>query len=192
MRKEREVGQKKSNDLARAKKLAAIILEQIDGVLCVKLKQLKPEVEELRGHFKKLKAKDRIEGCRTWEQFCSDKLGRTASAVRKMLAVPKSEAGKSPADFIDAESSYDAEAAYEPGNTNEEEEESREAERKQNGKQKSNACKALREFLGNIPDEGTLTNLLQEMFPDHLITVTISSLPFAIEQDAWAEQEVTQ
>jgi hypothetical protein len=57
---------------------------------------------------------------------------------------------------------------------------------------RSVACKALREFLGNIPDEDTLTSLLREMFPDHLITVTISSLPFAIEQHASAEQEVTQ
>jgi hypothetical protein len=39
---------------------------------------------------------------------------------------------------------------------------------------RSVACRALREFLGNIPDQDTLTDLLREIFPDHMITVTIS------------------
>jgi antitoxin component of RelBE/YafQ-DinJ toxin-antitoxin module len=195
IRKEQEMKSNKpeptkaqAEKLANAKKLAADILEQLGSVWCVKLRELKPKVKKLKGYFKILRGSDRIEGCRTWEQFCDEKLGRTASAVRKMLAVPKSEAGKLPVDSVVAEDTYDAPAE----NTHGASEEEKEDERKKHEKNKSRACKALREFLGSVPDEDMLTDLLREMFPDYLVTVNITSLPFAIQQDDCADQELTQ
>ncbi len=78
--------------MEKAEKLAKHILEQLDGVLCSKLKELKVDLQELRSHFKVIKGKDRIAGCKTWEEFCKKKLHRTDRAVRKMLAGPKPKA----------------------------------------------------------------------------------------------------
>lgn len=50
----------KDEKMAGANKLAAEILEQIGSVVCVKLIELKPKVEELKGYFKTLKKGDRI------------------------------------------------------------------------------------------------------------------------------------
>jgi hypothetical protein len=70
-------------------KLATRILGELDGVLCVKLKELKPELLILRGYFH-AKGKNRnILGCKTWAAFCSEKLHHTKQAVNQMLAEPK-------------------------------------------------------------------------------------------------------
>jgi hypothetical protein len=113
-----------------------------------------------------------------------------------MLAAPKpsqannqqSPAEQSSADSVAGQDSYDAPAE----STHEASEQEKEDERKKNEENQSRACKALREFLGSVPDEDKLTNLMREMFPDYLVTVTISSLPFSVDQDARAKQEVTQ
>jgi hypothetical protein len=86
-------------------------------VLCVKLIELKPKIEELKSYFKILRGSDRIEGCRTWDQFCDEKLGRTASAVRKMLAGPKQKPGILPANSVatkDTSTEADQSEAPEP------------------------------------------------------------------------------
>jgi hypothetical protein len=83
MNKPKKVGAQVHNK--HAEDLAQRIQEQLDGAWCVKLKELKDELKELLGHFKKLKGKDRIAGCRTWAEFCEKKLHRTDRAVRKML-----------------------------------------------------------------------------------------------------------
>lgn len=81
-----------------AEDLAQRILEQLDSAWCVKLKELKDEIEELLGHFKNLKGKDRIAGCRTWARFCLEKLHRTDRAVRKMLAAANAKAQQNSAE----------------------------------------------------------------------------------------------
>jgi hypothetical protein len=53
---------------------------------------------------------------------------------------------------------------------------------------RSVACKALREFLGNVPDQDTLTDLLREMFPDHMITITILGFVADIADDQQIER----
>lgn len=82
----------------RAENLASRILIQLDAAICVKLKELKGDLEELRVHFKKLKGRDRIAGCRTWAEFCENKLHRTDRAVRKMLREQSAETQQSRAE----------------------------------------------------------------------------------------------
>jgi len=180
----------------QAENLASRILTELDAALCVKLKERKAEIEELRDYFKDLKGKETIAGCKTWAEFCEKKLHRTDRAVRKMLAAPKPSKAKEQQSSAE-QSSADAVAGEDPcdaltENTHEAPDEEKEDESKKHGENRSRACKALREFLGSVPDEDMLTNLLRVMFPDYLVTVNITSLPFAIEQNDGAEQEVTQ
>jgi hypothetical protein len=53
--------------------------------LCVKLKDLKPLIVELQADFKKLKGSQTIFGCRSFKEFCDQKLERTEQAVYAML-----------------------------------------------------------------------------------------------------------
>jgi hypothetical protein len=80
---------KNNNEITKSKKLAAEILGHLNGVMTKKLRELKPQLQELRLCFTKLGKRNRIEGCRTWAQFCSEKLHRTDRAVRKLLAEVK-------------------------------------------------------------------------------------------------------
>jgi hypothetical protein len=77
-----------------AEDLAQRILEQLDSAWCVKLKELKDLIEELLVHFRNLKGKQTIAGCKTWAEFCEKKLHRTDRAVRKMLAGGKPSKAK--------------------------------------------------------------------------------------------------
>lgn len=79
-------GTKKSSE---AENLANRILKQLEHALCVKLKELKEDIKELRSDFNNLKGKETIAGCKSWAEFCQKKLHRTDRAVRKMLADPK-------------------------------------------------------------------------------------------------------
>ncbi|HTA22658.1 MAG TPA: hypothetical protein VK763_03925 [Terriglobales bacterium] len=81
-----------------AEDLAQRILEQLESAWCVKLKELKDEIEELLVHFRNLKGKQAIAGCKTWAQFCERKLHRTDRAVRKMLRPPQAKAQQRPAE----------------------------------------------------------------------------------------------
>lgn len=88
---------------AEGERLAASILQGLDGAWCRKLREMKAELEQLREIFRQAKGR-KISNCKTWEQFCTLKLHRTASAVRKLLAEPpeaaegkQKSAGKTPA-----------------------------------------------------------------------------------------------
>lgn len=177
--------------LKKANERAHLVIAGM-GALTTKLKELLPQIEETREDFRKLKGNQTIAGCKTWKQFCLEKLHRTDSAVRKLLAAGRKEkqkpAGNLPADSVAADDACGAPAE----STHEASEEEKKDEREKDQENKSKACKALREFLGNIPDQNALTELLREMFPDYLVTVTISSLPFTIEHDECDEQGATQ
>ena len=74
-----------------AEALASQVLEQIDAI-CIKLRELKPQLEQLRGCFQGLsKSKGTIAGCRTWNEFCTTKLHRTRRAVNGLLSGAKAE-----------------------------------------------------------------------------------------------------
>ncbi len=73
--------------LADGKALAASILEQLDGVWVCKLKELKDDLLKLRACFHDLGGKKQIEGCSTWDAFCSEKLHHTKRAVNMMIAL---------------------------------------------------------------------------------------------------------
>jgi hypothetical protein len=184
---------KKSNpeEVARAKKLAANILGQLEGVLTVKLRELKPQLQELRLCFKKLGKHDRIESCRTWKQFCSDKLHRTDRDVRKLLAEVK--AGKNEETQAEAEQSSAASDATKDtcdasGQNASEECESEEeaAGTEEDGKQneagaweeaKSSAKKKVRHFFNPLDSvqaiEGKMNDLLDGLIPCRKFKVTV-------------------
>jgi hypothetical protein len=74
-------------NIREAEALATVILNAVDKVLCIKLRDLKPQLEKLRLHFKELKKSGgRIAGCTTWDEFCREKLHRTRRAVNALLS----------------------------------------------------------------------------------------------------------
>jgi len=107
------------------------------GALTAKLRELKPQIEELRKDFRKLKGTQEIAGCKTWKQFCKERLHRTDSAVRKLLAAggkgKQKPAGEIPAPTPD--------------------------------ELKSKALKAIREYTQASPDN-TPGSLFAELYPD--------------------------
>lgn len=78
--------QQELSDNKKHEELANRILAELDGVLLKKLKELKPELLELRGYFQEKGRSGNILGCETWAAFCSEKLHRTKQAVNQMLA----------------------------------------------------------------------------------------------------------
>jgi hypothetical protein len=79
--------------LKKASERAGLVVAAM-AALTVKLRDLKPQIEELRGDFRKLKGNQKIAGCKTWTHFCKEKLHRTDSALRKLLAVGGKEKAK--------------------------------------------------------------------------------------------------
>jgi hypothetical protein len=69
--------------LAEAEDRAQRLVNEL--ALCVKLKALKPQIVEVQADFKKLKGSQTIFGCRSFKEFCEQKLGRTEQAVYAML-----------------------------------------------------------------------------------------------------------
>jgi hypothetical protein len=60
---------KKQKELSSHKKadaLAKVILKRLEDAMCVKLKELKPELLELRGYFQEKGRGRNILGCETW------------------------------------------------------------------------------------------------------------------------------
>ena len=96
--------------------LATRILEQLGEAMCIKLKELKPELIELRGYFQE-KGRDRnILGCETWASFCAEKLHHTKRAVNMMLAEsPKWEETSQP-EPAPADAEGDSDAGVKEGN----------------------------------------------------------------------------
>jgi len=125
------------------------------GALTAKLRELKPQIEELRKDFRKLKGTQEIAGCKTWKQFCKDKLHRTDSAVRKLLAAGGNEkqkpAGKIPAPTPD--------------------------------ELKSVALKAIRRFAQASSDK-TAGSLLAEFYPDGESTPPPTTVPTPSQSSA--------
>ena len=66
--------------------LAKKILGEVDGVITLKIRELKDELTELREGFRTSKPKQSISGCKTWDKFCTSKLHRTKRAVNLLLA----------------------------------------------------------------------------------------------------------
>jgi hypothetical protein len=66
--------------------LAKTILGELDRIVLLKLRELKSELVELREGFRTLKGKQTISGCKTWAEFCANKLHRTKRAVNMLLA----------------------------------------------------------------------------------------------------------
>jgi hypothetical protein len=69
--------------LAEAEDRAQKLVNEL-ALLCVKLKALKPQIVEVQADFKKLKGSQTIFGCRSFKEFCEQKLGRTEQAVYAM------------------------------------------------------------------------------------------------------------
>jgi len=133
--------------LKKANELADSVIAAM-GALTAKLREFKPQIEELRRDFRKLKGNQEIAGCKTWKHFCKEKLHRTDSAVRKLLAA----AGKGkqkPAGEIPAPTSDEL---------------------------KSKALKAIREYTRASPDN-TAGNLLGDLYPDAEATPPPSPIP---------------
>jgi hypothetical protein len=98
--------------LKKANELADSVIAAM-GVLTVKLRELKPQIQELRTAFGKLKGNQTIARCKTWNQFCKSQLHRTDRAVRMMLAespertnekrnsAEKTSAKPAPVDYVD-------------------------------------------------------------------------------------------
>jgi len=70
--------------LAEAENRAQKLADEF-APLCVKLRALKPQIEEVQADFKKLKGSQTILGCRSFKDFCEKKLDRTEQAVYAML-----------------------------------------------------------------------------------------------------------
>jgi hypothetical protein len=70
--------------LADAEKRAQKLVDEFVP-LCVKLKALKPQIEEVQADFKKIKGSQTILGCRYFKQFCETKLNRKEQTVYEML-----------------------------------------------------------------------------------------------------------
>src|SRR5487761_234906 len=70
--------------------LAALVIDVVMKLRAF-LEKYGPEIEDLKARFMALprdkynRGKTTIAGCRTWEEFCELKLGRTPSALRKAL-----------------------------------------------------------------------------------------------------------
>ena len=78
--------------IRQAEALASCILNALDEALCIKLRDLTPQLEELRSHFKELKKYGgRIVGCKTWDEFCRKRLHRTRRAVNMLLCGAKEQ-----------------------------------------------------------------------------------------------------
>jgi hypothetical protein len=74
-------------------KIAKQILADLDQVFCVKLKELKRELLQVREYFH-TEGHSNILGCETWAAFCEEKLHRTKQAVNKMLKEEHEPSGK--------------------------------------------------------------------------------------------------
>ena len=98
--------------LKEANKRADVVIAAMSA-LTAKLRELKPEIEESRRDFRKLKGNQTIAGCKTWNQFCKSQLHRTDRAVRMMLAespertnekrnsAEETSAKPAPVDYVD-------------------------------------------------------------------------------------------
>jgi hypothetical protein len=72
---------------------------------CQQLAHVLPEIRELRLRFKQLQEERgarEIAACRTWYQFCVERLDRTPSAIRKALAQDKKVEARNPLSPVDA------------------------------------------------------------------------------------------
>lgn len=91
----------------QAETLANNILRELEDVSTRKLRELKPQLSELRNHFKTLKPKQKISDCRTWDEFCSKRLHRTKRAVNLLLAerpeAKEEQTGREETSHSDAE-----------------------------------------------------------------------------------------
>lgn len=85
--------------------LAALVIDVVMKLRAF-LEKYGPEIEDLKARFMALprdkynRGKTTIAGCRTWEEFCELKLGRTPSALRKALAAPKVKVEEKPKVFL--------------------------------------------------------------------------------------------
>ncbi len=67
-------------------KLAAEVAAKF-ATVCVKLRQLKPEIEKIRSYFQEsIRSSVTLAGCRSFREFCENRLYRSQQAVYKMLS----------------------------------------------------------------------------------------------------------
>jgi len=161
--------QQELSDNKKHEELAKRILVELDGVMLKKLKELKPELLELRGYFQEKGRSGNILGCETWAAFCSEKLHRSKQAVNQMLAEPKRKETFHP-DEPDAATAEGK--SPEPLETWE--------------KAQSEAKKKVRHFftaLASVKDiEGKMNDLLDGLIPCRKFKITVEEI----------EEEVTQ
>ena len=76
---------------------------------------MKDDVMKLRDTFKKLRGKETISGCKTWESFCETKLHRGIRAVQHLLRGerPQPKANNVRTQFKDPNSRFGGAAAWE-------------------------------------------------------------------------------
>ena len=68
----------------KMEKLAARVVK-VFTACCTKLKELKPEIEQIRDWFLSQPGSKTLAGCRSFKEFCETKLNRTEQAVYAML-----------------------------------------------------------------------------------------------------------
>jgi hypothetical protein len=57
------------------------------STVCVKLRELKPKIEQIRSHFQENKRGSvTLSGCRSFREFCENRLHRTEQAVYRLLS----------------------------------------------------------------------------------------------------------
>jgi len=88
--------------------LAKKILGELEGVVTLKLRELKDELAELREGFRTLKPKQTISDCKTWDEFCSTRLHRTKRAVNMLLADEASKSKREETSHSDLAEGADA------------------------------------------------------------------------------------
>jgi len=74
------------NDLARQVATKARVVIKGLSVIAPKMIELRELIDELRERFRAKPRDEKIWGCRTWTEFCENKLGRRVRTIRYLLA----------------------------------------------------------------------------------------------------------
>ena len=85
----RKSGKTLTSNLAEAQARVDRVLAELDQCATRKLRELLPELREIRNDFNALKRGQTISDCRNWAEFCKQKLHRTKQAVNQLLAERK-------------------------------------------------------------------------------------------------------
>jgi len=80
-----------SRSRSNVEKLAAKVKGLVDEIFSAyeqgvkKLRELRPLLAELRGHFMRLESDEKIAGCHSWSDYCQRVLHRTDRRIRQVI-----------------------------------------------------------------------------------------------------------